>query len=242
MILVAVATYNEIENLPTLVEGIFAHLPDCHLLIVDDNSPDGTGKWCDDLAERDDRVRCLHRKGKLGLGSATVAGLEYAVQNGYEYVITMDADLSHPPRYLPSLVQSMSPNDDGEPVSVAIGSRYVPGGGVEGWPLNRRIMSRALNTYVRWVLRLRTHDNSGAFRCYRCKTLERLDFRQIESRGYSFFEEILYHLKRLGVRFVEIPIIFVDREHGNSKIDRSEAVAALKILTRLALFGPRSTP
>ena len=236
MVLISVATYNEIENLPQLVEGVFQHLPDCHLLVIDDDSPDGTGDWADQLAARDQRVRCIHRPGKLGLGTATLAGLQFALANDYEFVITMDADLSHQPSYLPQMLAGMNPQD-GEPVDVVIGSRYVDGGGIEGWPRHRLIMSRAVNWYARMMLGLDTRDNSGAYRCYRCEALRRVDFRQIQSQGYSFFEEILYHLRRVDCRFAEIPIVFMDREFGKSKINQREALSALRILTSIGLFG-----
>ena len=239
MVLISIATYNEIENLPQLVEGIFHFVPDCHLLIVDDDSPDGTGDWCDQLARQDERVRCIHLSVKLGLGSATVEGLRYALNNDYEFVITMDADLSHQPSHLPDILAGMNPENGGA-VDVMIGSRYVDGGGIAGWPLHRRCMSRAVNWYARILLRLKTRDNSGAFRCYRCEALRRLDFGLIQSRGYSFFEEILYHLSRLNCRFAETPIVFVDRELGKSKINHREMITALRILTCIGLFGVKS--
>ncbi|MEN6407903.1 MAG: polyprenol monophosphomannose synthase [Thermoguttaceae bacterium] len=234
--LVTVATYNEMENLPPLVEDIFHFAPKVDLLVIDDHSPDGTGDWVDRKQAEDPRVACLHRPGKLGLGTATVAGMQYAIQHGYHYVLNMDADFSHPPKYLPALLAGMDP-PDGPPIDVMIGSRYVAGGGVEGWPLHRRLMSRAVNCYARRLLRLRPHDCSGAFRCYRTATLARLDFNAIRSRGYSFQEEILWRLKQLGARFGESPIVFVDRQRGVSKIDAGEATAALKIIFSLGLFG-----
>ena len=232
--LVTVATYNEIENLPKLVEGIFQQLPEADLLVIDDNSPDGTGQWCDGRAAEDARVHCLHREGKLGLGTAIVAGMRYAIKHGYRYVLNMDADFSHHPRYLPDLLAGMDPQE-GPPVDVTIGSRYVPGGGVEGWPLRRHVMSRGVNFYARWLLGLKPKDCSGAFRCYRTELLARLDFQSVRSRGYSFQEEILWHVKRLGARFGETPIIFVDRQAGASKIDAKESVAALWIILKLGV-------
>jgi dolichol-phosphate mannosyltransferase len=146
----------------------------------------------------------------------------------------MDADFSHPPRYLPQLLAGMDPAD-GAPVDVMIGSRYVPGGGVEGWPLRRHLMSRAVNCYARWMLGLTPKDCSGAFRCYRTELLRQLDFSAVRSRGYAFQEEILWHLARLGARFGETPIVFVDRQHGASKIDTGEALSALWVIFRLGL-------
>ena len=239
--LVTVATYNEIENLPDLVDEIFQHVDganiDVDILVVDDNSPDGTGDWCDERQERDPRVKCLHREGKLGLGTAIIAGMKYAVENDYRYVLNMDADFSHHPRYIPGLIAGMEPGEEEEtePLDVMIGSRYVPGGGVEGWPLHRHFMSRGVNIYARTLLGLRSKDCSGSFRCYRTSLLGRLDFDHVRSRGYSFQEEILWHLRRLGARFGEMPIIFVDREKGQSKIDLREMVSALAMIFSLGV-------
>ena len=228
------ATYNEMENLPRLVEEIFRYAPQADILVIDDNSPDGTGQWCDQQRAEDPRIACLHRPGKLGLGTATIAGMKYAIEHGYRYVLNMDADFSHQPKYLPALLAGMDP-PGGPPVDVMIGSRYIPGGGVEGWPLKRQLMSRAVNLYARWLLGLRPKDCSGAFRCYRTAMLAKLDFDAVRSRGYSFQEEILWRLKRAGARFGETPIIFVDRQHGVSKIDSGEALAALRIIFALGV-------
>ncbi|MBN1395180.1 MAG: polyprenol monophosphomannose synthase [Pirellulales bacterium] len=232
--LVTVATYNEMENLPRLVEEIFRYLPEADILVIDDDSPDGTGRWCDRQRAENPRLHCLHRSGKLGLGTAIVAGMRYAVERGYRYVLNMDADFSHHPKYLPALLAGMDPQD-GESVDVMIGSRYVPGGGVEGWPLKRRLMSRAVNLYARRLLGLRPKDCSGGLRCYRVETLARLDFDSIRSRGYSFQEEVLWRLKRQGARLGETPIIFADRKLGVSKIDSGEALEALRIIFALGV-------
>ncbi|MCI0359333.1 MAG: polyprenol monophosphomannose synthase [Planctomycetaceae bacterium] len=227
--LVTIATYNELENLPGLVEAIFAVAPRAEILVIDDNSPDGTGSWCDRQAKDEPRLACLHRSGKQGLGTATIAGMRYAIEHRYDYVLNMDADFSHHPRYIPALLDAM------EQADVAIGSRYCPGGGVRDWPFQRRFMSWAVNTYARLMLGLSARDTSGAFRCYRVSLLSKLDFAAIVSRGYSFQEEILWRLARLGARMVETPIVFADRERGQSKINRHEALAALRILFRLGL-------
>ena len=232
--LVTIATYNEIENLPKLVDEIFRVAPEVDVLVIDDSSPDGTGQWCDRQAARDRRLHCLHREGKLGLGSAVVAGMQYAIRHGYRYALNMDADFSHHPRYLPDLLAGMDPAG-GPPVDVMIGSRYVPGGGVEGWGWRRRLMSGGVNLYARWLLGLKVKDTSGAFRCYRTELLAKLDFDRVRSRGYSFMEEILWHLKRLGARFGETPIVFADRKAGRSKINMREAMAALWIIFTLGV-------
>jgi len=232
--LVMTATYNELENLPSLTEEIFRFAPQVDLLVVDDNSPDGTGQWCDRQAAVDPRIHCLHRQGKLGLGTAIVAGMRYALEQGYRYVVNVDADFSHHPKYLPAMIEGMDP-PGGPSIDVMIGSRYVPGGGVVNWPLKRRLMSRGVNLYARWLLWLKPKDCSGGYRCYRTATLAKLDFDQIRSRGYSFQEEILWLLRRAGARFGETPIIFADREKGTSKINSREAVNALRIILRLGL-------
>jgi len=233
--LVTVATYNEMENLPALVEEIFAQVPTgVELLVIDDHSPDGTGEWCDAKAREDSRVHCLHRAGKLGLGTATIAGMQWAIEHGYDQMLNMDADFSHHPKYLPALLAGMDP-PDGPPVDVMIGSRYVPGGGVEGWPLKRHVMSRGINLAAKLLLGLRPADCSGAFRCYRTSVLRRIDFSAVRSRGYSFQEEILWHLKRAGARFGQTPIVFVDRQRGASKINMREAFSSLWTLCRLGM-------
>ncbi len=233
-VLITIATYNEIENLPTLVDEILKVVPAAEILVIDDHSLDGTGRWCDEHGQREPRLHCLHRGGKLGLGTAIVAGMQYAMEHDYDYVLNMDADFSHHPRYLPALLRGMDPTDR-EPCDVMIGSRYVAGGGTKDWPLKRKLMSRTVNVYARWLLGLRARDCSGAFRCYRVSLLRRLDFAQIRSRGYSFQEEILWLLKRLGARFGETPIVFADREQGTSKIDSQEAWAALRVILRLGI-------
>ena len=232
--LVAVATYNEIENLPRLIEEIFRNLPQAQVLVVDDNSPDGTGQWCDRKAAQDPRVRCLHRERKLGLGTAIMAAIRHAIDRGYQFLVTMDADFSHPPQRLPDLLAGMDGNTR-PAADVMIGSRYVRGGGIEGWGLKRRLMSRAVNLYTRWALGLSPKDCSGNFRCYRTGLLARLDLRAIRSTGYSFEEEILFRLSQLGARVQEVPILFVDRRRGVSKIDFAEAVAAVWTILALAV-------
>lgn len=232
--LITVATYNEMENLPRLVEEIDRYAPQAHILVIDDNSPDGTGRWCDAHKAVNPRIFCLHRAGKLGLGTATIAGMQYAIEHGYDFVLNMDADFSHQPKYLPNLLEAMG-TADAPAADVAIGSRYIRGGGVEGWPVKRQLMSRAVNLYARTLLGLRPKDCSGAFRCYRTSLLKKLDFAAIESRGYSFQEEILWRLKRLGAKFREVPIIFLERQQGVSKIHSGEATAALRIILKLGL-------
>jgi dolichol-phosphate mannosyltransferase len=226
--LVALATYNEIENLPGLLDEILRVLPSADVLVVDDNSPDGTGRWCDAQAQNEPRLKCLHRPAKLGLGSATLAAAEFAATNGYEVFVTLDADWSHEPRFLPGLVQAT------ETADVAIGSRYVPGGAIEGWPWHRRALSRWVNRLTRVLLRLPVRDTSGAFRAYRVAKLREIGLQSVQSSGYAYLEEILWHLQGSGATFAEVPITFHQRRAGKSKISMREAISKLTVLLRLA--------
>jgi len=238
--LIAIATYNEIGNLPELVDAIGRTFPGAHLLVIDDNSPDGTGRWCLERKESDPLFNCMIRPGKLGLGTAVQAAMQYAIGNEYDFLINMDADFSHDPAVLPQLLAAMQDGQNGVQYDVAIGSRYVPGGKIEGWPFHRRLMSRCINRFAKICLGLRTRDNSGAFRCYRVATLDYALSRiiaegKIRSKGYSFFEEILFLLSRHAAKMIEIPITFVDRKHGSSKINTWEAVKAVGIMIQLSL-------
>jgi len=237
-VLVSMATYNESGNLRPLVEAIREFAPHASILITDDNSPDGTGKIADELAGDLANVTVNHRPGKLGLGTAVLAGMQYAIDHGYDYFLNLDADFSHPPRYLPAILDGMRDAD------VMIGSRYVPGGGVEGeFNLKRKFMSTGINMYARFFLGLRTRDNSGSYRCYRVSKLAMIDLSQVKSRGYSFMEEILYWCRTVGCAFGETPIVFENRRSGTSKINAGEAVTALWIIAVLGLGrlvgGPR---
>jgi len=249
--LVTVATYNEIENIHKLAEAIRQYLPEADLLVVDDNSPDGTGEWCLERKKSVANFDCVIRKGKLGLGTAVIAAMQHAIINKYDFLINMDADFSHPPEKLPELLAAIKTNkihvaktlQNAKPeqhIDVVIGSRYVPGGKVKGWPLYRRLMSRLVNVFARICLGLKTRDNSGAFRCYRVATLERIlataiEKGKIHSKGYSFFEEILFLLNRGGANMLEIPITFADRKFGRSKINHKEAIQAIGIIFWLGI-------
>jgi dolichol-phosphate mannosyltransferase len=230
--LVAIATYNEFENLPRLVEEIIRHSPGVELLVVDDNSPDGTGRWCDQFSTVESRFHVVHRAGKLGLGTAIVEAIRYAVEKDFDFLVTLDADFSHAPNDIPGMIQGMN-GSGGVGVDVMIGSRYVPGGAVEGWPWKRLLMSRFVNAYSRFWLNLKARDCSSGFRCYRMEVLKRVPWDRMRSRGYSFLEELLWMLTRAGARIAETPIVFVNRRHGESKIDLREGFAALWILFRL---------
>ena len=228
-LLITLCTYNERENIERLVPELHEVAPDADILIIDDNSPDGTGSLADRLAETDPRVDVLHREGKLGLGTAILAGFREGIARKYDHLINLDADFSHHPRHIPAMRALMDTAD------VAIGSRYVEGGGVVGWNWRRHFMSQGINLYARLMLGLTSRDNSGSFRCYQVKQLAELDLDLFRARGYAFQEEILYRLNRLGSRFAETPIVFEDRRFGESKISWKESVAALWILFRLAI-------
>ena len=231
-LLVTLCTYNERDNLATLLPEIWRFVPAAEILIVDDNSPDGTGRLADEWVASDSRVHVVHRPGKLGLGTATLAALSYGVKHGYSLVLNLDADFSHHPRFMPAILAAM------EGADVVIGSRYVVGGGAVGWGLRRHMMSRAINTYARTLLRLTTRDNSGAYRCYRVGKLRELDFDRFVARGYAIQEELLYRCRKIGCRFAEVPIVFEERRYGESKINLAEAFAAGWIILRLAVTSP----
>lgn len=230
--LVAIATFNERENLPTLVDAVQAAAPEADVLVVDDNSPDGTGRWADDRAAEDPRLSVIHREGKLGLGSATITAFRWGLENGYDRIATMDADWSHPPEELPALL-ALS-----EAADVAIGSRYALGGKIEGWPLSRRVISRVMNRLARLLLRVPVKDSSGAFRVYQANALRRIDLDRISSSGYAYLEEIVWRLAAAGATFAEHPITFRDRTVGDSKASLAEARGKLAMLWRCLTSKP----
>jgi dolichol-phosphate mannosyltransferase len=222
--LVSLATYNEAGNIAPLVAEIHKYAPDAHVLVVDDNSPDGTGKLADELAAKDSRVHVLHRAGKLGLGTAILTAMRYAIEHDYDYLLNMDADFSHPPRFLPGILAGMADHD------VMIGSRYVPGGGTENWPLSRLAMSRTVNTLVRFLFRMPVKDASGAYRCYRVSNLRRAHLERTQSRGYSFQQEVLFRVHQTGAALGEYPIIFENRREGKSKVNPREALRSISMI------------
>jgi dolichol-phosphate mannosyltransferase len=228
-VLVSTATYNERDNLQPLLAEIAAALPAAEMLVIDDNSPDGTGKLADELALGDARIHVLHRAGKLGLGSAILAGMHYAIENGYDLFVNMDADFSHHPRYLPSLLAGMERND------VMIGSRYVPGGATENWPLTRRTVSMAINTLTRILMRLPARDTSGGYRCYRVAKLRQARLDRVMSRGYSFQQEVLYRCRLAGCRIGETPILFADRRAGVTKVNTREVARSIAVIFYVGL-------
>jgi dolichol-phosphate mannosyltransferase len=228
-ILVSLATYNEAGNVAALVAEIHKYLPQADVLVIDDNSPDGTWKIVEELGAADPRVKLLKRPGKLGLGTATLAAIRYAMEHNYDFLQNMDADFSHPPRYLPGIIAGMSKYD------VMIGSRYVRGGGTENWPLPRRVMSRGVNTMVRFLFRMPVKDASGAYRCYRVAKLREVPLGRIRSRGYSFQQEVLFRCHKAGCKLGEYPIIFENRRAGASKVNKKEALRSISMLLYLGM-------
>jgi dolichol-phosphate mannosyltransferase len=228
---VIVPTYNEAENITRLAGEILALPLDAQLIIVDDNSPDGTGDIADRLAAADRRVHVVHRPGKLGLGTAYIAGFRRACELEAEAIVTMDADFSHQPRYIPVLVAKL------ETCDLVIGSRYVPGGGTQHCTLPRRLLSQGANAFARVVLCLHAHDCTAGFRCYRRQALQAIPLEQIFSSGYSFLIEMLYACQSQGFRVGEAPIIFENRQRGASKISRLEIAKALYTVLILRFQG-----
>ena len=229
--IIVVPTYNEKGNIGNVYRQIFKATKSCHLLIVDDNSPDGTGQIADGIARKDKRVFVLHRQGKLGLGSAYVAGMQYALEKKYQNVIAMDADLSHDPANLPRMLGLIKNYD------LVIGSRYVKDGGMVNWNARRFLISQLANLFCRSILRLTQADCSGGFKCYRSSLLQKIGMDRIFSRGYNFQVEILYRAVRAGATIVEIPIIFVDRHEGESKLNKGELLAFAWTILKLRFLS-----
>ena len=236
---VIVPTYNEAENIRRLALQILAISIPIDVIIVDDNSPDGTGDIADRLATHNLRIHVIHRQGKLGLGTAYIVGFKYALANGYSQIMTMDADFSHPPHSIPAMVEKTRSDAD-----VVIGSRYVKGGKTHGCTLARKMLSWGANAFAKSLLGLRAIDCTAGFRCYRREVLETIDLDSIVSNGYSFLIEMLYRCQRRGYRVSELPILFENRRLGISKISRQEIVKALHTVFRLGkerLYRPHRT-
>ena len=227
--LIVIPTYNELENLRLLVPLIFDALPHTHILVVDDNSPDGTGRLADEIASSDDRVFCLHRTAKEGLGRAYLAGFEWALERSYSHIFEMDADHSHEPSRLPALLKAT------EDADVALGSRWVKGGGTVGWPLKRRLLSRGGSLYARTILGVSVRDLTGGFKCFRREALLALDLGSVQTVGYGFQIELTWRAIQAGLTVVEVPICFKDRELGQSKMTADIFSEALSLVWKLRL-------
>jgi dolichol-phosphate mannosyltransferase len=232
--LIVIPTYNEIENLPGLLDKIEALNLGFDMLVVDDNSPDGTGTWMREQAEKRGNLSLLQRPGKMGLGSAYVAGFRHAIAKGYDFVFEMDADFSHDPAYLPRFLEHIAEND------LVLGSRYINGVNVVNWPMSRLLLSYGANLYARWITGLPIRDATGGFKCFRVEALKTLNLDKIQSDGYSFQIEMTFKLWKKGFRIKEIPIIFMDRTAGVSKMSSKIVKEALFLIIRLRLGGGRS--
>ncbi|MGW0564724.1 polyprenol monophosphomannose synthase [Streptomyces sp. NPDC003016] len=219
--LVIIPTYNEAENIKPVVSRVRAAVPDAHVLVADDNSPDGTGKLADEIAADDDQVHVLHRKGKEGLGAAYLAGFRWGIEHGYGVLVEMDADGSHQPEELPRLLTALKGAD------LVLGSRWVPGGRVVNWPKHREVLSRGGSTYSRVLLGVPIRDVTGGFRAFRAQTLEGLGLEGVASQGYCFQVDLARRAVGAGYHVVEVPITFVERELGDSKMSRDIVVEAL---------------
>ena len=235
-VLTIIPTYNERESLPTVITRLRAAVPEAHVLIADDNSPDGTGDLADSLAAADGNIHVLHRARKEGLGPAYLAGFAWGLERDYDVLVEMDADCSHQPEQLPLLLDAVERGAD-----MAIGSRYVPGGRTENWPLQRQLISRGGNLYSRILLGTSIHDITGGFRAYRDTTLRALDLDSVRSRGYCFQIDLAWRAERLGLKIVEVPITFVEREEGASKMSNDVTVEAATSVAKWGLCARAET-
>ncbi|SNR81739.1 polyprenol monophosphomannose synthase [Actinomadura mexicana] len=223
-VLVIIPTYNERENIERIAGRVREAVPSVDVLVVDDASPDGTGEAADAMAASDEQIKVLHRQGKEGLGPAYIAGFRWAAEHGYDVMVEMDADGSHQPEELPRLLSAL------EDADLVIGARWVPGGRVRNWPKRREALSRGANTYARVMLGIPLHDATGGYRAFRAATLEKIGLEGVDSRGYCFQVDLALRAVRQGLRVVEVPITFVERVHGTSKMSRDVmAEAALRI-------------
>ena len=229
--MIAVCTYNEAENIALMVAGLRQALPEADVFVVDDNSPDGTAPLVREIAKSDSSVQVLLRENERGLGSAIRFAMQYAIDHGYDYFLNLDGDLSHSPDQMKSLY-GKAIEDSG--LAVVVGSRYVPGGEIIGWPLRRKLMSRMVNGFATTCLRLPVRDCSGAMRCYRVSALASLGLENLRVNGYAILEEVLLRLHQRGERMAEVPITFTERERGYSKLTISEAMRSMVQIVSLA--------
>jgi dolichol-phosphate mannosyltransferase len=227
--LVIIPTYNELENLPRLIPEVLSENGNIHLLIVDDGSPDGTGKFVEEEMKKNDRIHLLKREKKMGLGTAYLAGFKYALQNNYDFVFEMDADFSHDPKELKNFLLAIKEND------LVLGSRYINGVRVVNWPMTRLLLSFFASVYTRLITGLPVRDATGGFKCFRRKVLEAIDLNKIKSNGYSFQIEMTFKAYAKGFKIKEIPIVFVDRVKGKSKMSKKIVREAITMVWKLRL-------
>ena len=228
--IILVPTYNEIINLPKVIDAIHHHAPHVHICVIDDQSPDGTGALADEISATNEHVFVLHRTQKEGLGRAYLAGFKWALERGYDLIFEMDADLSHPAEAIPRMMTEALRGAD-----LVLGSRWVKGGGVVGWPLKRRFLSKGGSLYARTILGCKVRDLTGGFKCFRRETLLGLDLDQVETVGYGFQIELTWRVLQLGLNVVEVPIVFTDRIAGQSKMSASIFKEALLLVWKLRL-------
>ena len=229
-ILIIIPTYNECENITPIATAVLQRLPQAHILFVDDGSPDGTGILADSLAEGDPRIQVIHRAGKLGLGTAYLEGFRFALAREYELIFEMDADFSHNPDHLPSFLEAARGGAD-----LVLGSRYVQGGGTVNWGVGRKILSRGGSLYARTILGVHVRDLTGGFKCFHRRVLEAIDLDTVSSEGYSFQVEMTYRTLRRGFSVSEVPITFMDRRVGQSKMSREIFLEAIWMVWKLRL-------
>jgi dolichol-phosphate mannosyltransferase len=230
-VLVVIPTYNERDNLPRIVPLVLVQDPRIDVLVVDDNSPDGTGQLADEMAAVNSRVHVLHRTAKEGLGRAYLAGFAWALERDYAFVLEMDADFSHDPKYLPVLLGATAEAD------LVLGSRYASGVNVINWPMSRLLLSWFANKYVRWITRMPLTDATGGFKCFRRAVLEAIPFERVRSNGYGFQIEMSYRAWRKGFRLKEVPIVFVDRVEGQSKMNKKIVREAIWMVWWIRIQG-----
>lgn len=238
-VLVMIPTYNERDNVEWIVGRVRAAQPDAHVLVVDDSSPDGTGRLADALASRDEHVHVLHRPGKQGLGRAYIEAMRWGIARGYGVLVELDADGSHQPEQLGRLLERLD-HERPDAADVVLGSRWVPGGAVENWPRYRRAISRVGSAYARTVLRLGVRDVTGGYRAFRASALEKLDLDAVHSHGYAFQVDMLSRAVRAGLAVVEVPITFVERERGASKMSLGIVAEAMLRVTVWAVTRSRA--
>lgn len=229
--LVIIPTYNERENIERIVPLVLERDPAIHVLIVDDNSPDGTGEIADRMAKENDRIFVIHRRNKSGLGTAYITGFKFALERDFNYVFEMDCDFSHDPKYIPDFLKAIKEQD------LVLGSRYIRGVNVINWPMSRLLLSYYANVYSRIVTGLRVRDATGGFKCFRREVLEAIDLEKVRSNGYSFQIEMSFRAWKKGFRIKEIPIVFEDRRVGQSKMSKKIVREAVWMVWRLRLWS-----
>jgi len=225
--IVVIPTYNECENIEKMIHRLIELYPNIHILVVDDNSPDGTGKYVEDKSKEDDRIHVIHRAGKLGLGTAYVAGFKYVLERDYDYVVQMDADFSHDPKDVGRLLEAIEEND------LVIGSRYIQGVNVINWPMSRLLLSYFASIYTRVITGMPVMDATGGFKCFKREVLEKLNLDKVKSNGYSFQIEMNFKTYKMNFKIKEIPIVFTDRVEGTSKMSKKIVHEAVTMVWKL---------